>query len=114
MAVICLRYTKEAPAKPKPVVEKPVVERAPEKPKPMLDKAFLDQDSEYLLKENKPDIDLDEHLKEELKKKQFDPRYIEMQVLRTLKVNDAALDVFLLDFLKITISIKIFIIASSV
>lgn len=89
MTVICFRYTKEAPAKPKPVVEKPVVEKAPEKPRIVIEKTFLDQDSEYLLKENKADIDLDERLKEEWKKKQFDPRYIDMQVLRTLKVHRA-------------------------
>ncbi|KAH0624092.1 hypothetical protein JD844_007453 [Phrynosoma platyrhinos] len=75
-------YTKEIPAKPKPVVEKPVVEKAPQRTRPTFEKTFLDQDSGYLLQENRPDIDLDEQLKEELKKKRSDSRYIEMQRFR--------------------------------
>lgn len=67
--------------KPKAVVEKPILKKEPEKTRPILEKTFIDQDSEYLLQENKPDFDLDEQLKEELKKKQYDSRYIEMQVL---------------------------------
>ncbi|XP_048362008.1 ATP-dependent DNA/RNA helicase DHX36 [Sphaerodactylus townsendi] len=75
-------YAKEVPAKPKPVVEKPVVEKAPEKPRRILERTFLDRDSEYLLEENRPDVGLDEHLKEELEKKKSDSRYIEMQRFR--------------------------------
>lgn len=51
------------------------------KQRPILEKTFLDRDSEYLFQENEPDIDLNEKFREELRKKKFDPRYIEMQVL---------------------------------
>lgn len=36
---------------------------------------------EYLFEKNDQDADLDEQLKEDLRKKKSDPRYIEMQVL---------------------------------
>ncbi|KAF7243228.1 ATP-dependent DNA/RNA helicase DHX36 [Varanus komodoensis] len=76
-------YTKEAPAKSKPVVvEKPVMEKTPERTKPILEKTFQDKDLEYLLQESKPDTDLDEQLKEELKRKKSDSRYIDMQRFR--------------------------------
>uniref|UniRef100_A0A5F8HEV5 ATP-dependent DNA/RNA helicase DHX36 n=2 Tax=Monodelphis domestica TaxID=13616 RepID=A0A5F8HEV5_MONDO len=45
-------------------------------------KSFVDRDSEYLLQENEPDVDLDQQLKEDLKRKKSDPRYIEMQHFR--------------------------------
>uniref|UniRef100_A0A8D0B798 ATP-dependent DNA/RNA helicase DHX36 n=1 Tax=Salvator merianae TaxID=96440 RepID=A0A8D0B798_SALMN len=75
-------YAKDVPTKPKPVIEKPAVEKAPEKTRLFVAKTFLGQDSAYLLQENKPDIDLDEQLKQELKKKTSDSRYIEMQRFR--------------------------------
>lgn len=46
-----------------------------------MQKTFLDQDVEYLFEKNDQDADLDEQLKEDLRKKKSDPRYIEMQVL---------------------------------
>ncbi|XP_020637590.3 ATP-dependent DNA/RNA helicase DHX36 [Pogona vitticeps] len=75
-------YTKEVSAKPKPVIEKQVVEKAPERTRTTLEKTFLNQDTEYLLQENNPDVDLDQQLKEELKKKRNNSRYIEMQRFR--------------------------------
>ncbi|XP_062832753.1 ATP-dependent DNA/RNA helicase DHX36 isoform X1 [Anolis carolinensis] len=77
------RDTKEPPAKPsQPVVEKPVVEKALERTRPTFEKTFLDQDSEFLLQENRPDINLDEQLKEDMLKKRSNSRYIEMQKFR--------------------------------
>ncbi|XP_060623658.1 ATP-dependent DNA/RNA helicase DHX36 isoform X2 [Anolis sagrei] len=77
------RDTKEPPAKPTPpVVEKPVVEKPPERTRRTFEKTFLDQDSEFLLQENKPDVNLDEQLKEDMIKKRSSARYIEMQRFR--------------------------------
>ncbi|XP_038624544.1 ATP-dependent DNA/RNA helicase DHX36 [Tachyglossus aculeatus] len=45
-------------------------------------KSFLDRDSEYLLQENEPDTDLDQQLKDDLRRKKSEPRYIEMQRFR--------------------------------
>uniref|UniRef100_A0A8D0L149 ATP-dependent DNA/RNA helicase DHX36 n=1 Tax=Sphenodon punctatus TaxID=8508 RepID=A0A8D0L149_SPHPU len=70
--------TRETP----PVKEKPVLEKAPVKRRPILEKAFLNRNSEYLLQENEPAIDLDEQFREELRKKKTDPRYLEMQKFR--------------------------------
>ncbi|NXG29790.1 DHX36 helicase, partial [Dromaius novaehollandiae] len=69
--------TPEQPAKVKPPVEK-----APVKQRPVLEKTFLDRDAEYLLEKNDQDADLDEQLKEDLRQKKCDPRYIEMQRFR--------------------------------
>uniref|UniRef100_A0A8C0IBN8 ATP-dependent DNA/RNA helicase DHX36 n=1 Tax=Bubo bubo TaxID=30461 RepID=A0A8C0IBN8_BUBBB len=66
----------EQPAKVKPDAEK-----APVRQRPVLEKTFLDRDVEYLFEKNEQDTDLDEQLKEDLRKKKSDPRYIEMQVL---------------------------------
>nr|XP_005287021.1 ATP-dependent DNA/RNA helicase DHX36 [Chrysemys picta bellii] len=63
-------------------VEKPTLAKTSVKRRPILEKTFLDRDSEYLFQENEPDIDLNEKFREELRKKKFDPRYIEMQRFR--------------------------------
>lgn len=42
---------------------------------------YIDRDSEYLLQENEPDVNLDQQLLEDLQKKKTDLRYIEMQVM---------------------------------
>lgn len=42
---------------------------------------YIDRDSEYLMQENEPDINLDQQLLEDLQKKKTDLRYIEMQVM---------------------------------
>lgn len=47
------------------------------------DKSYIDRDSEYLLQENEPNGGLDQQLLEDLQKKKSDPRYIEMQVMRS-------------------------------
>lgn len=73
------RHVPEQPPKVKPGAEK--AEKAPVKRRPILQKTFLDQDVEYLFEKNDQDADLDEQLKEDLRKKKSDPRYIEMQVL---------------------------------
>lgn len=70
------RPTPEQPAKVKTDTEK-----APVRQRPVLEKTFLDRDVEYLFEKNEQDTDLDEQLKEDLRKKKSDPRYIEMQVL---------------------------------
>ncbi|XP_067157650.1 ATP-dependent DNA/RNA helicase DHX36 isoform X2 [Apteryx mantelli] len=70
-------HTPEEPAKVKPAVEK-----APVKQRPILEKIFLDRDAEYLFEKNDQDADLDEQLKEDLRQKKSDPRYIEMQRFR--------------------------------
>lgn len=78
VSVLCtyFRPTPEQPAKVKPDVEK-----APVRQRPVLEKTCLDRDVEYLFEKNEQDNDLDEQLKEDLRKKKSDPRYIEMQVL---------------------------------
>lgn len=78
VSVLCpyFRNTPEQPAKVKPEAEK-----APIKQRAVLEKTFLDRDVEYLFEKNQQDTDLDEQLKEDLRKKKSDPRYIEMQVL---------------------------------
>uniref|UniRef100_A0A8C3T5K3 ATP-dependent DNA/RNA helicase DHX36 n=1 Tax=Chelydra serpentina TaxID=8475 RepID=A0A8C3T5K3_CHESE len=63
-------------------VQKPTLAKTSVKQRPILEKTFLDRDSEYLFQENEPDIDLNEKFREELRKKKFDPRYIEMQRFR--------------------------------
>lgn len=60
---------------------KPEAEKAPVRQRPVLEKTSLDRDVEYLFEKNEQDADLDEQLKEDLRKKRSDPRYIEMQVL---------------------------------
>uniref|UniRef100_A0A8C9F2P2 RNA helicase n=1 Tax=Pavo cristatus TaxID=9049 RepID=A0A8C9F2P2_PAVCR len=74
------RHTPEQPPKVKPAAEK--AEKAPVKRRPMVEKTSLAQDVEYLLNKNDQDADLDEQLKEDLRKKKSDPRYIEMQRFR--------------------------------
>uniref|UniRef100_A0A8C9F594 RNA helicase n=1 Tax=Pavo cristatus TaxID=9049 RepID=A0A8C9F594_PAVCR len=73
-------HTPEQPPKVKPAAEK--AEKAPVKRRPMVEKTSLAQDVEYLLNKNDQDADLDEQLKEDLRKKKSDPRYIEMQRFR--------------------------------
>uniref|UniRef100_A0A8C0G4L1 ATP-dependent DNA/RNA helicase DHX36 n=1 Tax=Chelonoidis abingdonii TaxID=106734 RepID=A0A8C0G4L1_CHEAB len=63
-------------------VEKPTLVKTSVKQRPILEKTFLDRDSEYLFQENELDIDLNEKFREELRRKKFDPRYIEMQRFR--------------------------------
>lgn len=101
-SVLCHYFsnTPEQPAKVKPEVEK-----APIKQRPVLEKTFLDRDVEYLFEKNQQDTDLDEQLKEDLRKKKSDPRYIEMQVLshelkRKLLVLKIRLSVIISDCLK--------------
>ncbi|NWH73734.1 DHX36 helicase, partial [Piaya cayana] len=65
-----------------PVKVKPEAEKAPVRQRPVLKKTFLDRDVEYLFEKNEQDTDLDEQLKEDLRKKKSDPRYIEMQRFR--------------------------------
>ncbi|KAJ7420367.1 ATP-dependent RNA helicase DHX36 [Willisornis vidua] len=65
-----------------PVKVKPDAEKAPVRQRPALEKTSLDQDVEYLFEKNEQDTDLDEQLKEDLRKKRSDPRYIEMQRFR--------------------------------
>lgn len=77
------RHTPEQPPKVKPGAEK--AEKAPVKRRPVLEKTLLDQDVEYLFEKSDQDADLDEQLKEDLRKKKSDPRYIEMQVLSQVK-----------------------------
>ncbi|OXB73433.1 UNVERIFIED_CONTAM: hypothetical protein H355_015161 [Colinus virginianus] len=72
--------TPEQPPKVKPSAEK--AEKAPVKRRPILEKTFLDRDVEYLFEKNDQDTELDEQLKEDLRKKKSDPRYIEMQRFR--------------------------------
>lgn len=72
----CFRPAPEGPAKVKPDAEKAAVRQ-----RTVLEKTFLDRDVEYLFEKNEQDTDLDELLKEDLRKKKSDPRYIEMQVL---------------------------------
>ncbi|XP_017659136.1 PREDICTED: ATP-dependent RNA helicase DHX36-like [Lepidothrix coronata] len=67
----------EQPVKVKPDAEKATVRR-----RPALEKTSLDRDVEYLFEKNEQDTDLDEQLKEDLRKKRSDPRYIEMQRFR--------------------------------
>ncbi|CAM4598477.1 unnamed protein product [Lepidochelys olivacea] len=67
---------------PEVPLEKPTLAKTSVKQRPILEKTFVDRDSEYLFQENEPDIDLNEKFREELRKKKFDPRYIEMQRFR--------------------------------
>lgn len=78
VSVLCA-YSRPAPEEPAKV--KPEAEKAPVRQRPVLEKTFLDRDVEYLFEKNEQDTDLDEQLKEDLRKKKSDPRYIEMQVL---------------------------------
>ncbi|XP_071422863.1 ATP-dependent DNA/RNA helicase DHX36 isoform X1 [Pithys albifrons albifrons] len=71
----------ESPSE-QPVKVKPDAEKAPVRQRPALEKTSLDQDVEYLFEKNEQDTDLDEQLKEDLRKKRSDPRYIEMQRFR--------------------------------
>uniref|UniRef100_A0A4X2LKK4 ATP-dependent DNA/RNA helicase DHX36 n=2 Tax=Vombatus ursinus TaxID=29139 RepID=A0A4X2LKK4_VOMUR len=87
-------YGTEIPVQNKPTSEKKLLEKEKktldqekkfiEQGKTLTDrgKSFVDRDSEYLLQENKPDVDLDQQLKEDLRRKKCDPRYIEMQYFR--------------------------------
>ncbi|XP_061862196.1 ATP-dependent DNA/RNA helicase DHX36 [Colius striatus] len=70
--------TPEQPAKVKPVA----AEKAPVSQRPVFKKTFVDRDVEYLFEKNEQDADLDEQLREDLRKKKSDPRYIEMQRFR--------------------------------
>ncbi|NXG58695.1 DHX36 helicase, partial [Hemiprocne comata] len=72
----------EGPTPEQPVKVKPDAEKAPVRQRPVLEKTFLDRDVEYLFEKNEQDADLDEQLKEDLRKKKSDPRYIEMQRFR--------------------------------
>ncbi|XP_021149830.2 ATP-dependent DNA/RNA helicase DHX36 isoform X1 [Columba livia] len=72
----------EGPAPEEPAKVKPEAEKAPVRQRPVLEKTFLDRDVEYLFEKNEQDTDLDEQLKEDLRKKKSDPRYIEMQRFR--------------------------------
>ncbi|NXA20103.1 DHX36 helicase, partial [Ibidorhyncha struthersii] len=72
----------EGPTPEQPAKVKPDTEKAPVKQRPVLEKTFLDRDVEYLFEKNEQDTDLDEQLKEDLRKKKSDPRYIEMQRFR--------------------------------
>ncbi|XP_050164703.1 ATP-dependent DNA/RNA helicase DHX36 [Myiozetetes cayanensis] len=65
-----------------PVKVKPDAEKAPVRRRPALEKTSLDRDVEYLFEKNEQDTDLDEQLKEDLRKKRSDPRYVEMQRFR--------------------------------
>ncbi|KFP28839.1 putative ATP-dependent RNA helicase DHX36, partial [Colius striatus] len=70
--------TPEQPAKVKPVA----AEKAPVSQRPVFKKTFVDRDVEYLFEKNEQDADFDEQLREDLRKKKSDPRYIEMQRFR--------------------------------
>ncbi|KAF1474091.1 ATP-dependent RNA helicase DHX36, partial [Pygoscelis antarcticus] len=72
----------EGPTPEQPAKVKPDAEKAPVRQRPVLEKTFLDRDVEYLFEKNEQDTDLDEQLKEDLRKKKSDPRYIEMQRFR--------------------------------
>ncbi|KAF1470547.1 hypothetical protein FQV18_0004326, partial [Eudyptula minor novaehollandiae] len=72
----------EGPTPEQPAKVKPDAEKAPVRQRPVLEKTFLDRDVEYLFEKNEQDTDLDEQLKEDLRKKKTDPRYIEMQRFR--------------------------------
>ncbi|NXT49204.1 DHX36 helicase, partial [Pluvianellus socialis] len=72
----------EGPTPEQPAKVKPNTEKAPVKQRPVLEKTSLDRDVEYLFEKNEQDADLDEQLKEDLRKKKSDPRYIEMQRFR--------------------------------
>ncbi|NWU82636.1 DHX36 helicase, partial [Onychorhynchus coronatus] len=65
-----------------PVKVKSDAEKAPVRQRPALEKTSLDRDVEYLFEKNEQDADLDEQLKEDLRKKRSDPRYMEMQRFR--------------------------------
>ncbi|NXT42589.1 DHX36 helicase, partial [Pelecanoides urinatrix] len=72
----------EGPTPEQPAKVKSDAEKAPVRQRPVLEKTFLDRDVEYLFEKNEQDTDLDEQLKEDLRKKKSDPRYIEMQRFR--------------------------------
>ncbi|KAM8804835.1 ATP-dependent DNA/RNA helicase DHX36 [Eudromia elegans] len=72
----------EGNAPEEPAKAKPAVEKAPVKQRPVLEKTYLDRDAEYLFEKNDQDACLDEQLKEDLRQKKSDPRYIEMQRFR--------------------------------
>ncbi|NWQ97302.1 DHX36 helicase, partial [Burhinus bistriatus] len=72
----------EGPTPEQPAKVKPDTEKAPVKQRPVLEKTVLDRDVEYLFEKNEQDTDLDEQLKEDLRKKKSDPRYVEMQRFR--------------------------------
>ncbi|NXE23723.1 DHX36 helicase, partial [Ardeotis kori] len=72
----------EGPTPEQPAKVKPEAEKAPVRQRPVLQKTCLDRDVEYLFEKNEQDTDLDEQLKEDLRKKKSDPRYIEMQRFR--------------------------------
>lgn len=80
------RYGSEAPAENKPNSEKKLEDREKkvinqEKKTFRIRDKYIDRDSEYLMQENEPDINLDQQLLEDLQKKKTDLRYIEMQVM---------------------------------
>ncbi|NXX47421.1 DHX36 helicase, partial [Tricholaema leucomelas] len=72
----------DGPTPEQPAKVKPEAEKAPVRQRPVLEKTSLDRDVEYLFEKNEQDADLDEQLKEDLRKKRSDPRYIEMQRFR--------------------------------
>uniref|UniRef100_A0A8C6YPN1 ATP-dependent DNA/RNA helicase DHX36 n=1 Tax=Nothoprocta perdicaria TaxID=30464 RepID=A0A8C6YPN1_NOTPE len=61
---------------------------APVKQRAVLEKTYLDRDAEYLLEKNDQDAGLDEQLKEELRQKKSDPRYIEIDRSPSLKIHE--------------------------
>ncbi|KAM9007192.1 ATP-dependent DNA/RNA helicase DHX36 isoform 2-T2 [Ara ararauna] len=72
----------EGPTPEQPPKVKAEAEKAPVRQRPVLEKTSLDRDVEYLFENNEQDTNLDEQLKEDLRKKKSDPRYIEMQRFR--------------------------------
>uniref|UniRef100_A0A8C6YKZ0 RNA helicase n=1 Tax=Nothoprocta perdicaria TaxID=30464 RepID=A0A8C6YKZ0_NOTPE len=79
------RAEQNAPEEPAKV--RPAAERAPVKQRAVLEKTYLDRDAEYLLEKNDQDAGLDEQLKEELRQKKSDPRYIEIDRSPSLKIH---------------------------
>lgn len=78
ISVLCT-YFRPTPEQPPKV--KAEAEKAPVRQRLVLEKISLDRDVEYLFEKNEQDTNLDEQLKEDLRKKKSDPRYVEMQVL---------------------------------
>ncbi|XP_010023183.1 PREDICTED: ATP-dependent RNA helicase DHX36-like, partial [Nestor notabilis] len=72
----------EGPTPEQPAKVKSDAGKAPVRRRPLLEKTSLDRDVEYLFEKNEQDTNLDEQLKEDLRKKKSDPRYIEMQRFR--------------------------------
>ncbi|NXD70952.1 DHX36 helicase, partial [Eolophus roseicapillus] len=72
----------EGPTPEQPPKVKAESEKTPVRQRPVLEKTSLARDVEYLFEKNEQDTNLDEQLKEDLRKKKSDPRYIEMQRFR--------------------------------